>query len=130
MGKLIGLLILIPLLDLFLLIKVGSILGFVWTLVLVILVGVIGAWLAKRQGIRIWRQIQLDLSYGNIPGNEMLDGALIFAGALLLLTPGFLSDLLGIGFLLPVSRRPMREALKIQLRRMLDRGSVSIFYRR
>lgn len=130
MGKLIGLLILIPLLDLFLLIKVGSILGFVWTLVLVILVGVIGAWLAKRQGIRIWRQVQLDLSYGNIPGNEMLDGALIFAGALLLLTPGFLSDLLGIGFLLPVTRRPMREALKIQLRRMLDRGSVSIFYRR
>lgn len=130
MGKLIGLFILIPLLDLFLLLKVGSVLGFGWTVVLVLLVGATGVWLAKSQGIRMWRQIQLDLSYGTIPGNEMMDGALVFTGALLLLTPGFLTDLLGILFLLPVTRRPLREALKVQLRKWLESGSVSIFYRR
>jgi len=102
----------VPIAELAVIIQVGQWLGVVDTLALLILISLIGAWLAKREGIGVWRRIQRQLELGRMPSNELIDGLLIlFAGALLL-TPGFLTDLLGILLLLPPTRGMIRRALR------------------
>jgi UPF0716 protein FxsA len=102
----------VPIAELAVVIKVGQWLGVADTLALLILISLVGAWLAKREGIGVWRRIQRQLELGRMPSNELIDGLLIlFAGALLL-TPGFLTDVLGILLLLPPTRRTIRRVLR------------------
>ncbi len=102
----------VPLAELAVIIQVGQWIGVLDTLVLLVLISVVGAWLAKREGIGVWRRIQRQLQLGRMPGNELIDGFLIlFAGALLL-TPGFLTDVLAILLLLPPTRAMARTALR------------------
>ncbi len=102
----------VPLAELAVIIQVGQWIGVLDTLVLLVLISVVGAWLAKREGIGVWRRIQRQLQLGRMPGNELIDGFLIlFAGALLL-TPGFLTDVLAILLLLPPTRATARRALR------------------
>lgn len=116
-GLLALLFLVVPLVELAVIIRVGQWLGVADTLALLILVSVVGAWLAKREGLAVLRRIRQQLEMQNMPGAELLDGALIlFAGALLL-TPGFVSDVIGILVLLP----PVRAALRRSLRRYLAR---------
>ncbi len=102
----------VPLAELAVIIQVGQWIGVLDTLVLLVLISVVGAWLAKREGIGVWRRIQRQLQLGRMPGNELIDGFLIlFAGALLL-TPGFLTDVLAISLLAPPTRAVARTALR------------------
>lgn len=101
----------LPLLELAVLIQVGESMGVLNTIALLIVISIAGAVLCKREGLAVWRRFKTTLEKGQIPSTEILDGVLvIFAGALLL-TPGFISDILGISLLLPPSRAAVRRTL-------------------
>jgi UPF0716 protein FxsA len=110
----------VPVVELAVIIQVGQWLGVADTLVLLVLISVVGAWLAKREGIGVWRRIQRQLELGRMPGNELLDGLLILFAGVLLLTPGFLSDLLGIFLLLPPTRATARAVLRRRFARRVS----------
>src|SRR5829696_10164623 len=93
--------ILVPLAELAVLIAVGDWIGLAPTLVLLLVVSLAGAWLTKREGLAAWRRFQLALAEGRVPTVEVADGAMILLAGALLLTPGFLSDVVGILLLLP-----------------------------
>jgi UPF0716 protein FxsA len=115
--------ILVPLAELAVLIAVGEWIGLVPTLILLLAVSVVGAWLAKREGLAAWRRFQLALAEGRMPTVEVTDGALILLAGALLLTPGFLSDVLGILLLLPPTRALARRQLPgLAERRLRRRG--------
>lgn len=102
----------VPIAELAVIIQVGQWLGVADTIIVLILVSIVGAWLAKREGLAVVQRIRLQMEMGRVPGQELIDGFLIlFAGALLL-TPGFLSDCLAIVLLLPPSRAVVRRALR------------------
>ena len=101
--------ILVPLAELAVLIAVGDFIGLLPTLVLLLVVSVVGAWLAKREGLAAWRRFQLALADGRVPTVEVADGAMILLAGALLLTPGFLTDVVGILLLLPPTRALVRR---------------------
>lgn len=102
----------LPLLELAVLIKVGTEIGVLWTIGLLIAVSVIGAALAKREGLAAWRRFQQSLARGETPTSEIADGFLILLGAALLLTPGFITDAFGLVLLLPPSRMVVKKSMR------------------
>lgn len=114
-GLLALLFVAVPFVELFVIIQVGQAVGVLPTLAMLIVVSVVGAKLVKREGLGVWRRANERLQAGQMPGKELLDGVMIlFAGALLL-TPGFISDLVGILLLLP----PVRAGLRTTVAGML-----------
>lgn len=101
----------VPLIDLIILLRIGRILGFWQTLGVVILTGAVGAFLARSQGIKTLSRIQAELSAGRMPTDELADGALILLASALLLTPGFLTDVVAVAFLIPICRKFVRQYL-------------------
>jgi len=120
----------VPLVELFILIKIGSHIGALNTILLVILTAALGALLVRLEGLRTWRQIQSSLSQGQIPAEELIDGVLIFAGGILLLTPGVLTDLCALILLFPYTRMHFKRWLRRRFDRMVTSGSVRLNYRR
>lgn len=107
----------VPFLELFVIIQVGQAVGAGWTIGVLVLVSMAGAWMVKREGIGVLRRARARMGAGEVPGNELTDGVFIlFAGALLL-TPGFLTDVLGILLLVPPVRTGMRRAATRTYRR-------------
>lgn len=104
LGKLFLLFTIVPAIELYLLIKIGSVIGPFTTLAIILLTGAAGAYLAKIEGRKSIYKIQKALKSGMVPGDEMVSGVMIFIGGILLLTPGFLTDFLGLTFLIPVTR--------------------------
>lgn len=104
----------------------GGIVGPWWVIALIILTGVLGAYLAKMQGIETLTRARTSLSYGQIPQEEIIDGICILVGAVVLLTPGFITDAIGFLLLFPVTRRPIKIWMKNVIRKMLDRGTITI----
>lgn len=110
----------VPFLELFVILQVGRSIGALNTLAVLVLVSVVGAWLVKREGFAVLRRAGERVRSGAVPGREMVDGVLIlFAGALLL-TPGFLTDLVGVLLLLPPVRAGVRTSVTRQIRRRAD----------
>ena len=110
-GVLVVLFLLVPLAELYVIIQVGQAFGALNTIALLILVSAVGAWLVKREGMGVWRRFQRQVESGSVPGREIADGVMIlFAGALLM-TPGFLTDLLALSLLLPPVRAVIRGAV-------------------
>ena len=105
------LLILVPVVELFLVIQVAGIIGGWETLLLLILVGVVGAWLVKWQGISTMVRVSKAVSERRVPDKELTDGFLILVAAILLLIPGFASDILALGLLFPPTRALVRGPL-------------------
>jgi len=95
----------IPLIEIYLLIKVGSALGALPTVALVVLTAVIGAFLLRMQGFATMQRVRLSLARGEIPAIEMLEGAVLLLCGALLLTPGFFTDIIGFLGLIPPLRR-------------------------
>ena len=122
---------LLPLAELYLLIKIGSAMGAAATILLVLSTGALGAILGRRQGIGVWTRIQERLSAGEFPGDDLIDGLLVFAAGMMLLTPGILTDTLGFMLLAPPTRRGFRTWLKGRFSGMLHQGSTGfsgVFY--
>ena len=116
-GLLFLLFLAVPFVELFVILQVGRAIGAVNTIGVLVLISVTGAWLVKREGLGVLRRAHERVSAGAVPGRELVDGVLIlFAGALLL-TPGFLTDAVGILLLVPPVRAGLRRAVTRQLRR-------------
>ena len=98
--------------ELGLLIEIGSHIGTMDTIILIIVTGIIGAYLAKQQGLRTFLQIQENLRQGIMPTEELLDGLLILTAGAVLLTPGFLTDVFGFLLLIPTTRNNIKNWLK------------------
>jgi UPF0716 protein FxsA len=113
----------VPLIELYLLLKIGTVMGAGPTIGLVLLTGFSGAYLAKTQGIATWNTIQMELSEGRMPGDKLLDGLMIFAGGATLLTPGFLTDILGLCLLIPVTRAPIKKWLTYRFKNRIQDSS-------
>jgi UPF0716 protein FxsA len=124
LGPLTLLFIVVPFVELYVLIQVGQEIGALPTIVTLVVVSVVGAWLVKREGMGVLRRAQARVDAGEVPGVELVDGVLIlFAGALLL-TPGFLTDVLGILLLLPPVRIALRRRTRAYLQRRATFGVV------
>lgn len=124
------LLIGIPALEIWGLIKAAKLIGGFETVLAVIFTGVLGAYLAKREGIKTWTQAQYDLNSGYIPKKAILDGISIFAGGLLLLTPGFFTDAVGFILIIPYTRNFIQQLLIKWLEKKIKSGSFHFYYRR
>lgn len=101
----------LPIAELWLLIKIGGEIGLVPTLALLVLDSFVGAALARSQSRAAWVRFNAALTEGRMPGREVYDGAMIILGGALLVTPGFITDVFGIAFLLPPSRAAIRKLL-------------------
>ncbi|MGN7471034.1 FxsA family protein [Brevibacillus sp. SAFN-007a] len=117
-------------LELWGLITVGSLIGGWNTVLLVILTGLLGAWLAKQQGVQVLRTLQFQLSRGQMPTETIIDGVLILVGGMLLLLPGFVSDVIGLILLIPYTRMILRHLLKQWLWYLISSGRIRFFFRR
>ena len=115
----------VPLVELFVIIQVGQAIGALNTVGILLLDSIIGGWLMKREGMAALRRFQAKVSNGQLPENELIDGFCILFGGALMLTPGFLSDLLGIALLLPPVRAAIRPIVKRQVgKRIVLTGPV------
>jgi len=113
--------------ELYILIEAGRIIGLGATIGLIMLTGAAGAWLARSQGVEILRKIQEETAQGQMPAITLIDGALVLVGGLLLLTPGFFTDVLGFSFLVPMTRDFWRKGLSAWLQKQLRQGTVTIY---
>lgn len=118
--------ILTPIIELFLLIELGKLIG-TWNIIIIVVVtGVLGAMLAKSQGLSVLRDMQIDLMRGILPTDRLFDGALVLIGGVLLITPGVLTDLLGFALLIPLTRKWIKKILKGWLKRKIRYGEVQM----
>lgn len=124
--KLLAIFIFVPLMELYILLEAGRIIGIGATIGLIVTTGFAGAWLARSQGVEILRRIQEETARGQMPAITLIDGALVLVGGLLLLTPGFFTDILGFSFLVPLTRDFWRKGLNAWLAKQARQGSVTI----
>lgn len=101
----------IPLVEIYVLIQVGKVIGVGWTIVALIADSFLGGWLIKREGGRAFRQLGVALSEGRMPSREIADGILILLGGILMLSPGFVLDVFGLVLVLPFTRPVARGAM-------------------
>ena len=119
----------VPLIELYFLIKIGSYLGALNTIFLLLATGFVGAALARLEGIRTMRQIFRNLSQGIVPAEEMVDGLLIFAAGVLLLTPGVVTDVMALFLLIPFTRNLFKRWLRKRFDRMVASGNLRLYPR-
>ena len=119
----------IPLGELFLLIKIGGHIGALNTVLIVIGTALLGAFLARLEGIRTLQQISHSLSQGILPAEELVDGLLIFAAGVLLVTPGILTDIFAFFLLIPRMRFYLKRWLRRKFDSMVASGNTRIYFR-
>ena len=117
------LLLLVPTLEIAVIVAVGRAIGGWQTLVLLIAESALGAWLVRREGGRAWAALTTALNTGRMPSRQLADAALVLVGGTLLLTPGFLTDLVGFFFILPLTRPFARRWLEAAVARRLLGGT-------
>ncbi|NLW82620.1 MAG: membrane protein FxsA [Desulfovibrionales bacterium] len=115
-GKLFLLFAVVPVAEIYVLVSVGSVIGVLPTIALVLLTALAGAYLARMQGLSVMLRIRENLAQGYMPAEELLDGLLIFLAGMVLLAPGFLTDVAGLLILLPGTR----DIFKRWLRKKFD----------
>ncbi len=120
--KLFLLFALVPVIELALLVEVGGRIGVAPTIAVVLATGAAGAWLARAQGLRALQRLQEAVRSAQFPGEEIFDGVLILGGGPLLLTPGFLTDILGFLALVPGTRHLLKTLVKSQVRGRMPNG--------
>lgn len=103
--------VVVPVLEIYVLIQVGQVIGPWWTILLLVLDSILGTWLIKREGRRAWLALREQVETGRMPHRELADGALIVLGGALMLSPGFVTDALGILLIVPVTRPLFRRLL-------------------
>jgi UPF0716 protein FxsA len=103
--------LLVPVVEIYVIIQVGQLIGPFPTLALLIIESLIGAWLLKREGRVAWASLQRAVASGRLPGNELVDAGLVLVGGTLLLAPGFITDVVGFFFILPPTRPLARRLL-------------------
>ena len=105
-------LLVVPIVEIAVIVQVGQLIGFWPTLVLLLVESALGAWLVKREGRRAWQALRGAVRTGHLPGRELTDAALVLIGGTLLLTPGFVTDVVGFFFVVPFTRPIARRAVQ------------------
>jgi UPF0716 protein FxsA len=118
----------LPLLELYILIKIGSYLGPFLTIGLIIFSGLLGLLLARFEGLRTLHQIRQNLSQGIVPAEEMIDSVLIFVGGVLFVIPGVITDFAALVLLIPFTRTIFKRWLRRRFDRMVEHGNVRLQY--
>jgi len=116
----------VPLAELYLLIKIGHVLGAFHTILIVIFTGLVGASLARIQGIKTMLRVRDSLNRGEIPTEALLDALLIFSAGIVLLTPGFITDLAGVCMLVPTTRSWFKRWMQIRFRQWIEKNRANI----
>lgn len=116
------LLLVVPVLEIAAIIAVGKVIGGWQTLVLLLVESALGAWLVRREGARAWKALSTALTTGQMPSRQLADAALVLVGGTLLLTPGFLTDIVGFFFILPFTRPIARTLLETVVAKKLLGG--------
>lgn len=119
-------LIIVPAAEIGILLLSGQIIGVWQTILMIILTGFLGAYLAKQQGLETLRKTQEQLRMGRMPGDAVLDGVCILVGGTLLLTPGFVTDFLGILLLAPPTRKFFKVLILKAFRQWIDKGNIKV----
>ncbi len=122
--RLIILFTLVPLVELFLLLYIGKYLGLLFTIIVVLITGILGGFLARSQGFTIYRNIRDDLENGIIPMDGLLDGLFILVAGVLLVTPGLITDILGFLILIPIVRNWFIQGLKKRFKRNFEMRNI------
>ena len=97
----------VPFVEIYLLVEIGARIGAPWTILLVVLTAIVGAWLVRVQGLATWRRFQVSLSRNELPATELVEGLCLLIAGALLLTPGFFTDAAGFACLIPPLRRTL-----------------------
>src|SRR3954453_2485910 len=119
---LILLFIVVPIAELYVILKVCYLIGILPTIALLIADSLLGAWLLRSQGRNVWRRFQETMQAGRVPHREVIDGALVIFGGAFLITPGFLTDVVGVLLLLPPTRALIRRLVRRRIERRAARG--------
>jgi UPF0716 protein FxsA len=114
--------IVVPLAELYVILKVGDAIGVLPTLAILVADSLLGSWLLKSQGRAVWRRFNEAVQAGRVPHSEIIDGVLVIFGGAFLITPGFLTDIVGLLLLIP----PTRAGFRRLTRRMIERGNPII----
>ncbi|WP_417896750.1 FxsA family protein, partial [Bacillus pumilus] len=120
------LLILFPAVEISLFLISSKIIGILPTMLMIVLTSALGAYFARKQGIEAFQKVQRDLQYGKMPGVTIVDGFCILIGGLLLLIPGFLSDIIGALLLIPMTRKQIKPLFERWLRKLSNRSRYTI----
>lgn len=113
--------IVVPILEIYVIIQVGQVIGAWWTILLLIADSIFGSWLIKHEGRRAWQALTTTIQSGRMPAAELADGALILIGGTLMLSPGFVTDAFGIVLILPFTRPLARRLLtRVVARRLVE----------
>jgi UPF0716 protein FxsA len=124
--RLLLLMTVVPAVELYLLLQIGSAIGAAETIYLIIITGIVGAWLAKREGLSVVRKIQEDAVNGVSPGDRLVEGLMVLIGGVLLLTPGVVTDLCGLAMIFPLTRAPLARRTKGWLAARVTVNGVNI----
>lgn len=127
--KLILLLTITPIVELYVLIYLAKLFSVGPTIALVLLTGVVGGILARSEGLRVFMRIQKKLNNGEVPGNALVEGAMILVAGALLITPGVITDVVGFLVLIPPTRRALRTLLKRWIKKKTEDGRVNAYKR-
>jgi UPF0716 protein FxsA len=125
-GLLFLLFVLLPIAELTILIQMGQAVGFWLTLAIVLATGAVGAALARSQGMRVLAEVQRELVAGRVPHRQVLDGMAILVGGTLLLTPGFITDVVGVALLFPPTRRLLQAFARRWFERQIQTGTMRV----
>lgn len=130
MFRVLSLFIVVPFVELLIIIEIGSRIGFWPTLALIVIPGLLGAVMARSQGTAVFAQVRSEIARGRLPGSKIVDGILIFIGGVLLITPGILTDILGLTVLLPKARSFYRDLIIQWIWRIVAARSLRFYIKR
>ncbi|MCG6957093.1 MAG: FxsA family protein [Gemmatimonadetes bacterium] len=125
LGRLALLFVIVPLVELYILVQIGHVVGLLPTLGLVLLTGAAGAALARAEGLRVLWAFQSELARGRVPGQALQDGIAVLVGGAFLVTPGILTDLAGLALLFPPTRRIAQRLVRRSLERRIREGALN-----
>jgi UPF0716 protein FxsA len=121
-ARLFLLILVVPIVELTLLVQIGGVIGFWPTVALVVLTALAGSFFIRHEGFSTWKRLNQKLATGSLPGDELLDGVIILVAGILLLTPGFLTDVVGVAGLFPPTRTWIRKKALQKLRPIMVGG--------
>jgi UPF0716 protein FxsA len=118
--------LLTPIVEIYVIVQVGQEIGAWQTVALLLIESAIGVWLLKREGRRTWQELRLALNQARVPAKELADAALVLIGGTLLVTPGFVTDVVGFFCVLPFTRPLARRLLLAYISRRVARGTIRV----
>ncbi|MEW9698318.1 FxsA family protein [Paenibacillus sp. SI8] len=127
---LLAIFILVPAIEITVLMTLGHFIGGWTTFALIVVSGFLGAYFAKREGRKVWEYARYEWSQGQLPTQSLLDGICIFLGGILLITPGFVTDIFGFLLVFPFARPIFKVMLLALIQKLISRGRTNFFFRR